>query len=175
MPTVISSVCWVPKGVAQSNPDRLKLDDTQIQELMQQQQDDSMDDVTEDTQGTATAGGNVVYLSSRWYRALNLERYQIVRFLVNHTILSCEILFSMKDQEFCSNNGLKIVWVESSVDTYWYDLANLLDPPNYLLQWNLLRWGRKYHIIPHSMAGFGLVVCYTILGSLFTLESLSFH
>lgn len=65
MPTVISSVCWVPKGVAQSNPDRLKLDDTQIQELMQQQQDDSMDDVTEDTQGTATAGGNVVYLSSR--------------------------------------------------------------------------------------------------------------
>ena len=59
MPTVISSVCWVPKGVAQSNPDRLKLDDTQLQELMQQQQEDSVDDVTEDAQDTITTGGNV--------------------------------------------------------------------------------------------------------------------
>ena len=28
-------------------------------------------------------------------RALNLERSQIVRFLENHTILSCDELFSM--------------------------------------------------------------------------------
>ncbi|KAI6660816.1 Periodic tryptophan protein 1-like [Oopsacas minuta] len=52
MPTVISSVCWVPKGVPQSNPDRIKLDDTQIQELMQQQHDGT-DEVMDDTQDSA--------------------------------------------------------------------------------------------------------------------------
>ena len=46
MPTLISSVTWVQKGVARSLPDRIKLDESQIQELIQQQ-DNSNDNADE--------------------------------------------------------------------------------------------------------------------------------
>ena len=42
-------------------------------------------------------------------RALNLDRYQIVRFLENHTILSVKYYFQCKDQGYLSKFGLKIV------------------------------------------------------------------
>ena len=47
MPFLISSVIWVPKGVPRSMPDRIKLDDSQLQDLMQQQ-GNSNDNADED-------------------------------------------------------------------------------------------------------------------------------
>ena len=65
MPTLTSSVTWVPKGVARYMPDRIKLDDSQIQELMQQQ-DNSNENADEDgiTDTSKHNGTLTIYLQA---------------------------------------------------------------------------------------------------------------